>query len=122
MYLEGRAAELPLWRLAEASNDELERRARAIAAAVEYRSVKVEAVPTRAVAGGGSVPGRELPSWAVSVVHGSKSPDELARALRFSDPAVIGRIDGERVLLDLRTVPPQHDEAVVKVLQLATQE
>lgn len=122
MYLEGRASDLPLWKAAGIPNDALEGRARAIAAAIVDPHFKIEAVPSRAVAGGGSLPGRDMPSWAVSVVHGSKGPDEIARALRFSDPAVIGRIEGERLLLDLRTVPAEMDETLLRVLQLAALE
>jgi L-seryl-tRNA(Ser) seleniumtransferase len=38
--------------------------------------------------------------------------DALARRLRTGDPGVFGRIDRDRVLLDLRTILPEDDAAL----------
>ena len=69
------------------------------------------------VAGGGALPGVELPSWAVALA----TPDAagLARALREGDPPVIARVEDDRVLLDLRTVPPAQDVEVVDLVLAA---
>jgi L-seryl-tRNA(Ser) seleniumtransferase len=70
-------------------------------------------VPARATAGGGAAPGVTLPSAAVSL------PPSLAVPLRDGDPvrrgvvpAVIGRTEGGRVLLDLRSVSPDDDDTL----------
>jgi L-seryl-tRNA(Ser) seleniumtransferase len=44
------------------------------------------------------------------------SADELARRLRISDPPIITRVEEGRVLLDLRTVFPHQDGALVAAL------
>jgi L-seryl-tRNA(Ser) seleniumtransferase len=44
------------------------------------------------------------------------SADELSSRLRSADPPIITRVEDGRVLLDLRTVFPQQDEAIVKAL------
>jgi L-seryl-tRNA(Ser) seleniumtransferase len=44
------------------------------------------------------------------------SADELASRLRGSEPPIIARVDDGRVLLDLRTVFPEQDRAVVAIL------
>jgi L-seryl-tRNA(Ser) seleniumtransferase len=112
-YLEGRSFDLPLWTMALAHTDDLERRARSLAAGildvVGERGVKAEAVPTRAVAGGGSAPGSDVSSWAVWLDHPERSPAEIERALRRAETPVIGRIEDDRVLLDLRTIPSSRD-------------
>jgi L-seryl-tRNA(Ser) seleniumtransferase len=64
-------------------------------------------VPSDGAVGGGSGPGVALPGWAVSL------PERYAAALRLGDPAVIGRLDGGRCLLDLRCVPPSDDDALI---------
>ncbi|MDQ4026315.1 MAG: L-seryl-tRNA(Sec) selenium transferase, partial [Actinomycetota bacterium] len=95
-HLEGRGDALPLWDLAGASLDELEARARAIVAAVDETfgaGVKLEAVATRAVAGGGSMPGADFGSWAVAVRHPARGPDEVAARLRQAVVPVVGRIE-----------------------------
>ncbi|GAB7052687.1 L-seryl-tRNA(Sec) selenium transferase [Catenuloplanes indicus] len=80
-------------------------RARAEALAGKLRADGVDAVPvaTEAVVGGGGAPGHTLPSWAVAL------PETYARRLRLGDPAVLGRVERGRLLLDLRCVPVERD-------------
>ncbi|MEH1014747.1 L-seryl-tRNA(Sec) selenium transferase [Micromonospora sp. CPCC 206060] len=65
---------------------------------------KAEVVPSVAVVGGGGAPGIELDSWALAL------PEEYAGPLRLGDPPVLGRVLRGRLLLDLRCVPPEHDD------------
>jgi L-seryl-tRNA(Ser) seleniumtransferase len=65
------------------------------------------AVDCVAAVGGGGAPDVELPSAAVSL------PESCAHALRTGTPAVVGRLENGRCLLDLRTVAPEADEALV---------
>jgi L-seryl-tRNA(Ser) seleniumtransferase len=73
-----------------------------------------EVLPVRAVVGGGSVPGAELESFAVTLAPGN--PDRLAARLRGGDPPVIARVEDGRVWLDLRTVPPAQDADLVDLV------
>jgi L-seryl-tRNA(Ser) seleniumtransferase len=120
-YIEGRAGDLPLWQMALASLDELQRRAEKIAEGLRSSvpAAKAEAVSLGAVSGGGSLPGEELESWGLSVTHPEKSPDEVERSLRTHEPPVIARIEQDRVLLDLRTVAPSDDTTVAAALTRA---
>jgi L-seryl-tRNA(Ser) seleniumtransferase len=47
-----------------------------------------------------------MPSVAVAL------PESLARPLRLGRPPVVGRVARGRLLLDLRTVPADHDDAL----------
>ncbi|CAN5592752.1 L-seryl-tRNA(Sec) selenium transferase [soil metagenome] len=106
--LEGDPSRLPLWALALEPMEELERRARAIAAHVDEalgaHGVKTEVVASRSVTGGGSLPGEDFSSWAVALTHGDTSTAEVERALRHGAPPVVARIEDDRVLVDLRAV------------------
>jgi L-seryl-tRNA(Ser) seleniumtransferase len=95
--------ELPTVAMLHADVDELRRRAHLLADACGDGA---EAVATTGRVGGGSLPTRELPSWAVALPG---SAEALAAALRAGSPPVIARIADGRVLLDLRTVPPAGD-------------
>ncbi len=64
-------------------------------------------VPSDGAVGGGGAPGLALGGWAVSL------PQRYARPLRLGDPAVVGRVERGRCLLDLRCVPEEDDEALV---------
>jgi len=121
LYLEGRAEEIPLWQMVKVPLDELEQRARAIAApiATAVPAAKVEAVPCFSVTGGGSLPGEEIPSWGVVVTHPERSAAELERGLRRAERPVIARVENDAVLLDLRTVPPSEDERLTRALSKA---
>lgn len=73
-----------------------------------------EAVDCIAAVGGGGAPGVELPSAAISL------PVSYAEALRTGTPAVVGRVQDGRCLLDLRTVAPEDDEVLVRAVLSCT--
>jgi L-seryl-tRNA(Ser) seleniumtransferase len=60
--------------------------------------------------GGGALPLLELPGPVVAL--DAASPDALAAALRAGEPAVVGRIEGGRLLLDPRTLADDELERV----------
>ena len=61
-------------------------------------------VETRSYAGGGAMPMHPLPSRALALRAAGVGADDLARRLRAGATPVVGRIERDRVLLDLRTV------------------
>lgn len=76
-----------------------------------------EAVELQGVVGGGTSPEVGLASWGVAV--GTVDAEELARSLRAGDPPVVARIEDDRVVLDLRTVPPTQDGELVDLVLAA---
>ncbi|MBN2099679.1 MAG: L-seryl-tRNA(Sec) selenium transferase [Dehalococcoidia bacterium] len=117
-YLKGEAEQkVPVWQMISMPLAEIERRAQAWA---ECLGPLGAVTGGESVVGGGSLPGSTLPTWLV-VVKGSpkaKGPS-LARKLRASQTPVIARIEGNALLLDPRTVPPDEDQTVVEALQNA---
>jgi L-seryl-tRNA(Ser) seleniumtransferase len=74
------------------------------------KGVDARAVPSRAAVGGGGAPGVELPSAAVSLPEALAVPLRCgAPVSRGEHPAVVGRLEGGRLLLDLRSVSPDDD-------------
>lgn len=65
---------------------------------------KIRIVTTKAKIGGGALPEEELPSVCVSIRSDKISAEELSRRFRLADTPVIGRIEEDAVLLDMRTV------------------
>ena len=116
-HLEGRVEDLPLWSLALTSADELRSRAERVAEDVTSDNLKAEATPTASVAGGGSLPGEELGSWGVALTHAERSVDEMQRLLRASSPPVIGRIEDEHLVLDLRSVFLEDVETLIGIVK-----
>jgi L-seryl-tRNA(Ser) seleniumtransferase len=97
--------ELPVLAMLTASAAELERRARALADATGG-----EVVASTARVGGGALPLLELPGPAVALDGGPEGVQALAQALRTGEPAVIGRIQHDRLLLDPRTLTDEEAE------------
>lgn len=98
----------------------LAERARQIAGALASAAIDARVEPTAAAVGGGGAPGVTLPSAAVSL------PTELAAPLRHGTavrrgalPAVVGRVEDGRLLLDLRAVAPADDELLVSAVRAA---
>jgi L-seryl-tRNA(Ser) seleniumtransferase len=97
-----------------ASMSALRTRAEAARAAVGNG---LDIVETESTVGGGSLPGETLPSIGLAI--DVRSPDRLLERLRLGEPAVIGRIEQDRVILDLRTVAPEDDGALASALRAA---
>ncbi|MEO3887849.1 L-seryl-tRNA(Sec) selenium transferase [Nonomuraea sp. B5E05] len=93
----------------------LARRAEVLAGRLAGAGVDASSVPSTAAVGGGGAPGVRLPSAAVSL------PGRLAVPLRTGDPPVVGRIEHARLLLDLRTVPPERDDDVERAVLAAAE-
>ncbi|HEX5012621.1 MAG TPA: L-seryl-tRNA(Sec) selenium transferase [Candidatus Limnocylindrales bacterium] len=114
LYRAGRAeAEIPVWMMIATPADEIRRRAAAIAAAIGEMA---RVVVTEATVGGGSLPGEVLPSFGVAIAGRASA---LVAALRRGRPAVVGRIDAGRVVLDPRTVDPARDADLVAAVRAA---
>jgi len=58
-----------------------------------------------------------LPTRLLAVIGDGLTADEISARLRASDPPIIARVEEGRVLLDLRTVFPEQDGAVIAALQ-----
>lgn len=65
---------------------------------------RVELIEADAQTGSGSQPDVAIPSMALAVTSESNGPDFIARLFRRACPPVIGRIEKDRFLLDLRTI------------------
>ena len=89
-------------------------RAAAMARTLRAAGVAADVAETDAEVGGGGAPGVALPSAAVSL------PAAYAGWLRCGDPAVLGRVEDGRCLLDLRAVPPALDDRLRAAILAAT--
>jgi L-seryl-tRNA(Ser) seleniumtransferase len=76
----------------------------------------VSVVKTITYLGGGSLPGSELPSFAVKVSSQLKSAEEISKMFRLADTPVIPHIKDDAVLLDMRTVSKDEIEFILKAV------
>jgi L-seryl-tRNA(Ser) seleniumtransferase len=67
--------------------------------------------------GGGTMPDVELPTRVISLKHRTISAEQLSRKLRTEcKPAIVGRIQKEEYIIDLRTVTTEEERFLIEVL------
>jgi L-seryl-tRNA(Ser) seleniumtransferase len=115
----GRAAtDLPTARMLSASVDEVRARATAFAARLgtEAPSLTVAVADGTSAAGGGAAPTAEIPTVLLRLVARGRSAQQLAAALRTGEPPVVARVADDALVLDLRTVGVEEEDALAGAL------
>ncbi len=115
-YLKGEATrKIPVWRMLSTPLEEIEQRARMWAGALNGLA---EITAGESTIGGGSLPGSTLPTWLVSIRgKGQSTVQLLSQSLRRQQTPVIGRISGNTLLLDPRSVLPEEDAVMLQALR-----
>jgi L-seryl-tRNA(Ser) seleniumtransferase len=96
----------PVQEMLAADVDGLRERARVLATRLAAGGVDAVAVDAEARVGGGGAPEHPLPGAAVSL------PASFAEPLRRAGQPVVGYLDGDRTLLNLRSLLPSDDDAL----------
>ncbi len=122
-YLRGTAeSEIPTIAMLAESLDRLLQRARSIQENVGASDqLHIDVHSDTAPIGGGSLPGAELPTAVLSLAAAELSAEELARRLRLGAIRVFGRIQQDRVVIDLRSVLPQDDSKIALAVRLVAE-
>ena len=102
--------QIPFYRMLAISTEALRERATRIAAQIAEATV----TDMESRVGGGSLPQAVIPSVGIAIP--SAQSDGVAARLRRGTPPIVARIEDQRVVLDLRTVAPEHDGAIVHAL------
>ena len=87
-----------------------------IAALPESIQARCEITGSTSRTGGGTMPKSEIPSIAISITPEKVSVNKMATNLRTANPAMVGTVESGRLHLDLRTVFPHQDQAVISLL------
>ena len=106
-------ASIPFFAMLGTSLDELRARGELLRAALD--GVDVRVVESDGYVGAGVLPMATLRSCALAWKPENESANAAAR-LRLGDCPVIGRVEGDRVVIDLRTIPPNCDAALARAI------
>ena len=67
--------------------------------------------------GGGTMPDVELPTWVITLKHDTFTAEQLGRKLRTEcKPAIVGRIQKDEFIIDLRTVTVEEENNLLDAL------
>lgn len=114
-------ATIPVLSMLLAPLEDIRRRARRLAGAIRrgMPGEAIDVIQDTSMAGGGSLPGVELPTAAVRVRASQISAAELEERIRKGSPAVIARIRDAALILDARTIRDYEVPAVAAAVVAA---
>ncbi|MCA9161640.1 MAG: hypothetical protein KDA62_01625, partial [Planctomycetales bacterium] len=110
---------LPILSLLATPQDNLRLRAERLAPqlAATGEIASAEAISGSARVFETSQAGQSIPTWCIALQAKHGDASHLRARLRDAVPSILGRVEGDRVLLDLRTVFPRHDVEIVDALE-----
>jgi L-seryl-tRNA(Ser) seleniumtransferase len=94
-----------------------EMRSRAARVAAKLAELPFEIKASESPIGGGSTPDQMLPTWVIELAVAK--PTAFEAALRHAGTPVIARIEREKIILDMRTVADEEEEALAKAVRAA---
>jgi L-seryl-tRNA(Ser) seleniumtransferase len=116
MYATDRRQDVPVWTFLSIPQSRVMARAKAMAQLFRGASAR----QSEAVAGGGSLPGYGIPS--AELVLTAKEPARVAARLRQGRPPVFCKVEDTSIAFDLRTVPVQDDDRLIRAIRYALQQ
>ncbi len=122
-YLRGAMDEIPALRMIRATADAMRVRSeifctKAVDALPD--GVRLSVVPGFSVVGGGSTPDQRIESYVIAIEGGAASVNAMEARLRVARVPVIARIEGKKLILDLRTVRADEEGELLDALGSAT--
>lgn len=119
LYKDGRWKHIPVLAMLMESIDDMEDRAQKLAEGVKEvlnEKGRVEIINDVTQAGGGSLPGVEIPTKCVGISVDGISPEEMAKRLRQVSFPVVARVKKDKLLFDLRTISEKEIEKIVEMV------
>jgi len=114
-YLKKEATEkIPIWKIISTSKESLKSRGEKIIQ--KPKNQKITLKESQSFLGGGSLPQQSLPTYVLSF-NSEFAPEMLSEKFRKLRLPVIGRIEDEKFVLDLRTVFPEQDDLIVESIR-----
>lgn len=108
---------IPVRAMIEAPEEELAKRAAFLLERLPGPArATCEVRPHAGRTGGGTLPARDLPGYALRVVPARGTAEALARGLRCGDPPIVVRVAEQAVWVDVRTLLPGEEEIVARRL------
>ncbi len=114
---EGMSATVPLFQALDVAPDELNRRAEAICVALQDTDWRVDRIETENEVGGGTLPQSRVPSVALAFRWPSCRVEDLAKRFREGTPPLVGYVEEDAFVVDLRTVFESQDRDIVDHFQ-----
>lgn len=117
LYLQADEESIPVLAMLRARPEALRLRAQALRRRLGRLGVPAEVIALEGRAGGGALPESPLHSYGIAMCP--QGLDAFHRALRLGTPGVVGRLEEDRLLLDVRTVLPGEERELARAVAAA---
>lgn len=108
---------IPAIQMMRLTKETITDRARRLSLQLRVAGFVAELRDGNSVVGGGAAPSSSIPTTLLMISRDGRSPDDLAEQLRHHNPPVIARVEDDRLVVDLRTVPADRDADVLNALR-----
>lgn len=88
---------------------------------LNHPDLEARILPLSSKAGGGSLPAQNLPSKGIGLSIKNMSANRIEKEMRGNTPPVIGRIEEDLFIMDLRTIEPDEFDIIKEALSLILQ-
>jgi L-seryl-tRNA(Ser) seleniumtransferase len=109
--------EIPALRMLAHDPEALKDRSEKVASALRDAGMEVEVAEGEGRVGGGTYPDVALDGWVLRIRVPGRSAQDSAQALRGGEFPVVGRREDDDLVLDLRTVDPREEPALLMALK-----
>ena len=123
-YLRSKGDEIPdvpVLNFLSTPMESLHTRAKAILAQLGDLPADISIVETTSQTGGGTMPKAQFPSVALEITPQKMGLEKLAHRLRAQEPAVVGYVHEDRLLLNLRSIFTDQDAPLTEAVRGALQ-
>jgi L-seryl-tRNA(Ser) seleniumtransferase len=117
-------AQIPVLRSIARSAEDVLRSARRLASRLKPivgQGTSIEVLGVRTEIGGGSLPGQDLPSTALALKSNRFSSEYLGTWFRGYRVPIFGRIESDRLVLDMRSVEPSDMTNIINCVRVLFQ-
>jgi L-seryl-tRNA(Ser) seleniumtransferase len=116
-YLKKEGTEkISVWKMISTKVEDLKRRAEKIENRLKEDNMKILIKESKSTIGGGSLPGETLPT--IALCFDTEIPPQIqAGKFRNLPVPIIGRIENNKFVLDLRTIFPHQDEILIQSIK-----
>lgn len=113
--------QVPALKMIFETREQIESRAKRLVQRVEEETkpggvLALDLTPGSSVIGGGSTPGQEISTLLISIGSPRYSARAIETRLRSSPVPILVRVEGNHVLVDLRTVDVSEEEEIIRTL------
>lgn len=112
------AKHVPVIRMLSEDSASIKKRSLALARQInKLESLSASVEEDVSYVGGGSAPMNELPTYIIRIESDKYSAETIARKLRETAPAIIGRMADDNFIVDLRTVFPDQVKRIYEAFE-----